>query len=170
MFRNKVIYLYDPWNTPWIQKLLKYEKNHWEESIKLRWTYGKEWPCSKETFHRMKNESDVTYIKEKEFNEKFKEFEEIWKKDETFYILDPGVIWWTPTPTARRILKYERKWGKEEITIFDQNWKEISCDLSRKLEELEYMLVSDYCWDRWDCREISEESANETLEKWRTGK
>ena len=40
----------------------------------------------------MKNESDVTYIKEKEFNEKFKEFEEIWEKDETFYILDPGVI------------------------------------------------------------------------------
>ena len=84
MFRNKVVYLYDPWNTPWIQKLLKYEKKHWEESIKLRWSYGKEWPCSKETFNHMKNESGVTYIKEKEFNEKFKEFEEIWKKMKLF--------------------------------------------------------------------------------------
>lgn len=173
MFWNNVVYIYDPWTITWIQKLLKYEKKHWEESIRLRWSYGKERPCSKETFDDMKSEykyPDVKYIKEEEFNEKFKEFEEKWKKDETFYIEHPGVIGWERSFKFRRLLKYERKWGKEEINYYNRNWEEISCSFEEKLKELEDMLSSAIMWDRWDCYELDEESGNKTLQKWRLGK
>lgn len=175
MAENKVFYIYDPWVLTWIQKLLRYENKDWEESIRIRWTYGKKRPWTKEALENMQHqielgkewedeENNCHYITEEEFNERFKEFEKFWEEDETFYIVDPGV------DGFRHMIKYEIIWWEEEIIYYDQNWKEKSCSLEEKLKELEVMTASEIFWDRWDCFEVNEESAKETLGKWRTGK
>ena len=179
MGSDTIFYIYDSGMANWtnwtIKKLLRYEKKGWEESIKIRWTYGKRWPWTKKALEDMQfncklEKDDARYISEKEFDEKFKEFERGWEKDETLYIVDPGVLGWTPTLDARRLLKYERIWWEEEITIYNRKWEEISCNFEKKLEELEGMIASEIFWDRWDCFEVSEDSAKETLEKWRSEK
>ena len=174
MAENKVFYIYNPWITTWIQKILSYEMKNWEESIRIRWTYGKKRPWTKEALEEMKfhceiwkdseDKNECHYINEEEFNAKFKEFEKKWEEDETFYIVNPGV------DGFRQLLKYERIWWEEEITIYDQSWREKACNLEKKLKELEGMMASEIFWDRWDCFEVSKESAEETLQKWRTEK
>ena len=173
MGSDTVFYIYDSamanWTNWTIKKLLKYENKDWEESIRIRWTYGKKRPWTQEDLENMQfncklGKDNGGYISEKEFDEKFKEFEKFWEKDETLYIVDPGV------DGFRQLLKYERIWWEEEITIYDQSWREKVCNLEKKLKELERMLASEIFWDRWDCFEVSKDSAKETLEKWRSEK
>ena len=54
---DTVFYIYDSGMANWtnwtIKKLLRYEKKDWEESIKIRWTYGKKRPWTQEALKNM---------------------------------------------------------------------------------------------------------------------